>query len=254
MPADSLAGKVAIVTGAAGGIGASYAGRLAQLGATVVVVDLDLDGAEGVAKKLKADGYPAWAAAADISNPEHAAEVARQAIERAGTVDILVNNAAIYRGFNRSLAEDIDLNEWQRMIDVNVNGTYFMCRAVIPQMRQQRSGKIVNQSSGAALLCRGMSLHYTLSKAAVLPLTKVLARELADHGITVNAIAPGIIDTPATAETFSDAERQAVIPTIPMKRIGQTEDLLGVLEFLCTDASSYITGQTIVVDGGMVTL
>jgi NAD(P)-dependent dehydrogenase (short-subunit alcohol dehydrogenase family) len=254
MTAAILDGRVAIVTGAAGGIGAAYAGHLASLGATVVVADLDGEGADAVAKELAANGHRAWGAEVDISIPEQAAEVARQAVERAGSIDVLVNNAAVYRGFKRSLAEDIDQREWDRMMEVNVGGTFNMCRAVIPQMRHQRKGKIVNQSSGAALMCRGMSLHYTLSKAAILPMTKVLARELADCGVTVNAIAPGIIDTPATLDTFSEAERAAVVPTIPMKRLGQVEDLLGALQFLCTDASAYVTGQTIVIDGGIVTL
>src|SRR5260221_7829993 len=166
--AMELDGKVAVVTGAAGGIGSAYARRLAQLGATVVVADLDGEAAHTVSKELEADGLKAWSAVVDIAVPEQCAEVVRQAVERAGSVDVLVNNASIYRGFNRAFAEDLDLTEWHRMIDVNINGTFYMCRATIPQMRKQRSGKIVNQSSGAAMFCRPKSLHYTLTKAAMI--------------------------------------------------------------------------------------
>ena len=248
----TLAGKTAIITGAAQGIGYAYAERLGQLGAIVVVADIDGEAAEAAVKRLRADGLEGWAATVDISKSQETAEVARQVVERQGAIDILVNNAGLYRGFTRSRADEIDLGEWQRMLDVNVSGTYYMCRAVIPQMRNQGSGKIVNQSSASGLACRGMSLHYSLTKAALVPLTKVLSRELAEYGVCVNAIAPGMIDTEATSGTFSEQERAAIIPMIPMRRAGTTDDLVGVLEFLCSAASDYLTGQTILVDGGVV--
>jgi NAD(P)-dependent dehydrogenase (short-subunit alcohol dehydrogenase family) len=249
-----LDNRVAIVTGGAAGIGAAYAQRLSELGATVVIADLDGAAADQRAKQLEAGGGRAAGVALDISQPREAAEVVDRIVKDYGSVDVLVNNAGMYRGFRRSPAEDIELADWGRMLDVNISGTFYMCRAVIPHMRRQRSGRIINQTSTAAFACRPMSLHYSVSKAALIPLTKVLARELAEAGITVNSIAPGFIDTEATAATFSEAEREAVVPMVPMKRAGTPADLTGVVEFLCSPASAYMTGQTLVVDGGMITL
>lgn len=252
--AGKLAGKVAVVTGAAGGIGAAYAGHLARLGSTAVVADIDAEGAATTAKELVAEGLKASARSVDISDPASAAALARSVVEKEGSIDVLVNNAAVYRGLQMEVAEDIDLDYWRRMVDVNISGTYYMCRAVIPQMRRQGSGKIVNQSSIATWLGAPLALHYCTTKAAVVTMTKVLSRELGEDGINVNAIAPGLILTPATLETIPEMMQEMYLMNASIKRPGTPEDLLGALEFLCSSDSDYVTGQTLVVDGGIVTL
>ncbi|MEW6473521.1 MAG: glucose 1-dehydrogenase [Actinomycetota bacterium] len=249
-----LTGRVAVVTGSAQGIGRAYAQHLAQLGAQVVVADIDEAGAQAAAKELADTGVQAFAAGVDIADPASTERLVETVIERCGSVDVLVNNAAVYRGLQMTPAEEIDLDYWRRMMDVNINGTYYMCRAVIPHMRQQGHGKIVNQTSIAAYLAAPLASHYAVSKAAVVALTKCLARELGEDGINVNAIAPGVIGTPATMEAVPEPMRDMLVMNAALHRIGQPEDLLGALEFLCSDMSDYLTGQTIVVDGGVVTL
>jgi 3-oxoacyl-[acyl-carrier protein] reductase len=151
-------------------------------------------------------------------------------------------------------AEDVDLAAWHRIFDVNVNGTFHMCRAVIPHMRRQGSGKIVNQSSVGAQLAPPNGLPYCTTKAAVITMTKVLAKELGEDGINVNAIAPGVINTQATRDTIPEMMQEMLVLNAAIKRVGTPEDLLGVLELLCTAAGDYITGQTIIVDGGVFML
>lgn len=249
-----LDGKVAIVTGAAQGIGEAYARHLAGLGATVVVADIDSERAEQTAKQLVADGFSAVAERVDISDSASAAALAESVVERSGSIDVLVNNAAIYKGLQMDVAEEIDLDYWRRMVDVNINGTYYMCRAVIPQMRRQQSGKIVNQSSIAHYIAAPMALHYCTTKGAVVAMTKALASELGEDNIYVNAIAPGIIGTEATMTSVPAMMQDMLVMQAPIKRMGTPEDLLGALEFLCTSASDYVTGQTLVVDGGVFKL
>lgn len=249
-----LEGKVAIVTGSAQGIGAAYARRLGQLGATVVIADIAEDASKKCAEELSSEGIDAVAHRVDIADHESTEELIADTIRDAGKVDILVNNAAMYAGLTMDSAEDVDLGYWRKMVDVNITGTYLMCRAVIPSMRAQESGCIVNQASIAAYLGSPLSIHYTTTKAAVIGMTKVLARELGEDNIRVNTIAPGVIDTPATQGAVPSMLQEMLILNAALGRLGQPEDLLGVLELLCSDASSYITGQTFVVDGGVYTL
>jgi NAD(P)-dependent dehydrogenase (short-subunit alcohol dehydrogenase family) len=171
-----------------------------------------------------------------------------------GSIDVLVNNAAIYKGMQMEIAEEIDIDYWRRMVDVNVNGTYFMCRAAIPHMRRQRSGRIVNQSSIAPYIAAPMALHYCTTKGAVLAMSKALASELGEDNIRVNCIAPGMIGTEATMTSVPAMMQEMVVMQAPLGRMGTPEDLLGALEFLCTSASDYVTGQTLVVDGGVFKL
>jgi len=246
----SLDGKVAIVTGAAQGIGAAYARHLATCGATVVLADIDDDLVAQTAEKIAADGLGAWAAGVDIADPDRCHALVSDVVERSGQVDVLVNNAAIYQEVRSTPAEEIPVDVWRRIVDVNINGTYFMCRAVIPHMKARGSGVIVNQTSGSVFVAPPGMAHYVTTKAAAIPLTQVLARELGAHGIRVNAIAPGLTDTPATHAVASDAVIQMSVAGIAMGRLATPDDLCGTLEFLCSDASAFLTGQTIAVNGG----
>jgi NAD(P)-dependent dehydrogenase (short-subunit alcohol dehydrogenase family) len=250
----ALEGKVAIVTGAAQGIGAAYARRLAEIGATVIVADIDEKGATETAEKLVSDGLKALSERIDISDPTQAEALMAKAAGELGSIDVLVNNAAIYKGMQMEIAEEIDIDYWRRMVDVNVNGTYFMCRAAIPHMRRQRSGRIVNQSSIAPYIAAPMALHYCTTKGAVLAMSKALASELGEDNIRVNCIAPGMIGTEATMTSVPAMMQEMVVMQAPLGRMGTPEDLLGALEFLCTSASDYVTGQTLVVDGGVFKL
>jgi NAD(P)-dependent dehydrogenase (short-subunit alcohol dehydrogenase family) len=246
----TLDGKVAIVTGAGQGIGAAYARHLAGCGATVVLADIDENLAAQAAEKIAADGATAWAAGVDIADPDQCRLVAADVVERTGRIDVLVNNAAIYQEVRSTPAEEIPVEVWRRIVDVNVNGMYFMCRAVIPCMKAQGNGVIVNQTSGSVFVAPPGMAHYVTTKAAAIPLTQVLARELGPHNIRVNAIAPGLTDTPATHAVASDAVIQMSVAGIAMGRLATPDDLCGTLEFLCTDASAFLTGQTIAVNGG----
>jgi NAD(P)-dependent dehydrogenase (short-subunit alcohol dehydrogenase family) len=250
----ALEGKVAIVTGAAQGIGAAYARRLAEIGATVIVADIDEKGATETAEKLVSDGLKALSERIDISDPTQAEALMGKVAGELGSIDVLVNNAAIYKGMQMEIAEEIDIDYWRRMVDVNVNGTYFMCRAVIPHMRRQRSGRIVNQSSIAPYIAAPMALHYCTTKGAVLAMSKALASELGEDNIRVNCIAPGMIGTEATMTSVPAMMQEMVVMQAPLGRMGTPEDLLGALAFLCTSASDYMTGQTLVVDGGVFKL
>jgi NAD(P)-dependent dehydrogenase (short-subunit alcohol dehydrogenase family) len=246
-----MKGKVAIVTGAAQGIGAAYARHLASLGATVLVADLDEAGAKETAAGI---GGTAKAAHVDIADPDACETLANEVVAKDGRIDILVNNAAIYRDIRMTPADEIPVDVWRRVIDVNINGMYFMCRAVIPHMKRQKSGCIVNQTSGSIWVCPPGMAHYVTSKAAAIPLTKVLARELGPFGIRVNAIAPGLTDTPATHEVASDEVIQMSAGSAPLGRLATPEDLCGALEFLCSDAAAFVTGQTLAVNGGSAML
>jgi NAD(P)-dependent dehydrogenase (short-subunit alcohol dehydrogenase family) len=246
----TLDGKVAIVTGAAQGIGAAYAAHLAGCGATVVLADIDENLAAQTAGKIADDGATVWAAGVDIADPDQCRVVVTDTVERAGHVDILVNNAAIYQDVRSTPAEEIPIDVWRRIVDVNVNGMYFMCRAVIPHMKERRSGVIVNQTSGSVFVAPPGMTHYVTTKAAAIPLTQVLARELGPHNVRVNAIAPGLTDTPATHAVAPDPVIQMSVAGIAMGRLATPDDLCGTLEFLCSDASAFLTGQTIAVNGG----
>ena len=246
----TLDGKVAVVTGAAQGIGAAYARHLAQCGSTVVLADIDENLAEGTAEAVAAGGATAWAAGVDIADPDQCRVLVSDVLDRTGRLDILVNNAAIYQEVRSTPAEEIPVDVWRRIVEVNINGTYFMCRAVIPHMKERGSGVIVNQTSGSVFVAPPGMAHYVTTKAAVIPLTQVLARELGPHGVRVNAIAPGLTDTPATRAVAPEPVIQASVAGIAMGRLATPDDLCGTLEFLCSDASAFVTGQTIAVNGG----
>lgn len=252
MTTNRLEGKVAIVTGAAQGLGKAIAVELASEGASVIITDIQSELVSFAVEDLKSKGYIAVGSTTDISDADQVEAMVAFAIEKFGTVDILVNNAGLMR--TTKPVESINLSEWQTMINVNVTGVFLCMKAVLPILKAKKQGKIVNVSSSAG---RSMSTfngaHYTTTKAAVLGLTRHSANEAAPYNININAIAPGSFDTEGGRELLGDAPQSfldAAEQKIPLKRFGKPEDVGKLVLFLSTDDSSYITGATIDINGG----
>jgi len=246
-PVKRLEGRVAIVTGGGHGIGKAYARRLAEEGAGVVIAELDGAAAEHVAAAVGG-----LAVRTDVAEEASVAEMARRTLERYGRIDILVNNAAIFASVPMSRApfDQIDPAEWDRMMAVNLRGTWLACRAVIPQMRKQHYGKIINISSGTALKGSASRIHYVTSKAGIIGFTRTLAMEVGKDNICVNCIAPGSTLSEENADEALIRYRQAAASTRALQRMQRPEDLVGAVAFFASSDSDFITGQTLVVDGG----
>ena len=246
-----LEGKVAVVTGAAQGIGSVYATALADEGAAVAAVDLQADGIAKVADHIGSAGGSAVAVEADVSDQASTERMAEAVTKAFGGIDILVNNAAIYSGLKLGDPFAVDPAEWDRVMAVNVRGPWLCSRAVAPSMRARGGGRIVNQSSVAAW--GGPSLiHYAVSKAGVIGLTRSLAKFLGPDKITVNAIAPGFMETDATLSMIPANRLEQLVAMQPVRRMGTPEDLTGALVYLCSDEAAFITGQVLIVDGGTI--
>lgn len=242
-------GKVAIVTGAARGIGETYARTLAGEGAAVVVADLDVEGAARVAKEIEGDGGRATAVSVDVSDPASTEAMAAAAVEAHGGIDLLVNNAAIYGGMEMNTLLGIDWDYYQRFMNVNLNGALLCTRACYRSMRKRGGGAIVNQSSTAAWLYSGF---YGLAKVGINGLTQQLAHELGGMNIRVNAIAPGPTDTEATRSVVPQEFIDEMVKGLPLKRQGTTQDMANMCVFLLSDDASWVTGQIFNVDGGQI--
>lgn len=247
-----LKDKVVIITGAAQGIGATYAKALAAEGAKVVIADV-LDGAP-LAGEIAATGAEAIAVRADVADEASAKAMAEAAVERFGRIDVLVNNAAIYASLEIQPFEDIDPAEWDKVMAVNVRGPFICARAVTPYMKERGYGRIINISSGTPFKGTPGLLHYVTSKGAVLTLTRALARELGEHGIAVNTLAPGLVLSEGVIanEAMRDKLTGPVLASRALKRDQTPEDLIGPLLFLASDESAFMTGESVVVDGGSV--
>jgi NAD(P)-dependent dehydrogenase (short-subunit alcohol dehydrogenase family) len=246
----TLKSKVAIVTGAGGGIGRRFAEALGRAEASVVLADINGEAAEAAALELREEGLEALAVATDVTNESSVARMASAAVSRFGGVDILVNNAALMAELPSNLPLiDFRLEEWDRAFRVNLTGALLCIRAVVPSMKQRKGGKIINQSSGGAFL---PGHAYGISKLALLGLTNHMALELGPFNITVNAIAPGMISSEAGQRARPTGMVEYYAPTIPLKPVGDPEDLVGALLFLASSASDWVTGQTICVDGGWI--
>jgi len=242
-----LAGRTALVTGSTRGIGLAIARRLAAEGAAVAVNGRSQEQAEAVAAELRAQGAQAYGFGADLTDGEQAEALVEKVIERFGQLDILVNNAGATRDtlFVRMKPED-----WQYVLDVNLKSVMHCTRAAVRHMIRRRYGRIVNISSVVALTGNPGQTNYTAAKAAVIGFSRSLARELAGRNITVNVVAPGYIRTDMTAQ-LSQELQQKYIEQIPMGRVGDPEDVAYAVAFLASDESKYITGHTLVVDGGL---
>jgi 3-oxoacyl-[acyl-carrier protein] reductase len=242
-----LSGKVALVTGAAQGIGRTVALLLAQKGADIVVSDINLEKAEETAKEIEAIGRRAVAIRVDVANLNEVERMIEAILERFGQIDILVNNAGIARD---KLILRMTEEDWDAVLNVNLKGTFNCTKAVIRHMSKQRRGKIVNIASVVGEMGNVGQANYAASKAGVIGFTKTIAREFAQRGINVNAIAPGYIETPMT-EVLPERAKEELRRMIPMERLGRPEDVAEAVLFLVSESSSYITGQVLNINGGI---
>ena len=243
-----LADKVIIVTGGAKGIGRAYCLRAAEEGARVVVADI-VDPKPTV-KEIEARGAQALGVECDVAREEDTRRLATETLTRFGRIDVLVNNAAIYGVLKRRPFMEIPVEEWDRVMAVNLRGLFLAARAVFPAMKAQGKGKIINIASSTFFKGVPDYIHYTTSKGGVVGFTRSLARELGDFGIRVNAIAPGFTLSGENEKNISEERKQANIQTRMLKRAELPEDIVGTFVFLASDDSDFITGQTILVDGG----
>ena len=244
-----LKDKVAIVTGAAKGLGRAFAIGMAKEGAKIMVVTRkDLANLGKTVREIEAMGGVAKAFQADVAIEKDVIKMAEETVKVFGKIDILVNCAAIYDGLVRKFFTEIDPNEWDQVMTVNVKGPWLCTRAVFPYMKEQGEGKIVNLSSEVFFNGSPSLVHYVASKGGVIGLTRALATELGPHNININAVAPGFTDTEASRHV-ADVTKYDVSKT-PLRRLEQPNDLLGAVIFLASDESNFITGQTLLVDGG----
>ena len=246
---ERLKDRVAIVTGAAQGIGKALALGLSREGAKLVIADIHQDNAVAVKDEIRAAGAMALAIATDVSDEMSVEAMVENCIEEFGKIDILINNAGI---FPVSSVEDMKEEEWDRVIGTNLVGAFLCSRAVASKLIEQESGRVISITSGRAFQGAKNAAHYASSKAGIIGFSKALALELAPHRITVNVICPGITDTAQPRGHQSEEQIYAQGQKIPLGRIGQPEDLVGTAVFLASDAAAFITGQTIIVNGGSI--
>ena len=249
-----LRGKIAIVTGGAKGIGAHYSRALAAHGARVMIADIE-DGATLAADIIQQHGPEAAASSVtDVSDETAVKMLVERTVERFGRIDILVNNAALYAKLHPRNYDDWDIATWDRVMAINVRGPWLMARHVAPVMIAQKSGKIVNIASGAPYKGVPRMLPYVTSKGAIIAFTRALSRELGEHGIAVNSLSPGYILSETGLENTQhvEEERIPVRNSRAFKRDAYPEDLIGALIFLASSDSDFVTGQSLVVDGGAV--
>lgn len=246
--APRLAGKRVIVTGGAQGLGREFALHLAGLGAQVLAADVDSERLRETAGLARDRGTPIHTSVADVTDPADARALAQTALESMSGLDTLVNNAAVVASLTRRPFDEIPDDEWDRVLEVNLKGTWLCAKALLPLLREAGTGTIVNLASEVALSGSPGLAHYVASKAGIIGLTRTLARELGPAGIRVNALAPGFISSPGSAGMLSGSQYD--VSTTPLGRVGHPEDLLGALVFLISDDSAFVTGQILVVNGG----
>jgi 3-oxoacyl-[acyl-carrier protein] reductase len=246
---ERLKNRVAIVTGAGQGIGRALALGFAREGAKVVVADVNEENAASVKSEVKALGGTALAACTDVSNEDSVQTLVDKSLREFGKLDVLINNAGI---FPVSSVEEMKEEDWDRVIGTNLVGAFLCSKAVAGKFLQQGSGRIISMTSGRAFQGAKNAAHYASSKAGIIGFSKSLALELAPRQITVNVICPGITDTAQPRGHQSEEQIYAQAQKIPLGRIGQPEDLVGTAVFLASDAAAFITGQTVIVNGGSI--
>lgn len=241
-----------IITGAAHGIGKAYARRFAEEGAHVVIADIDHQGGQAAAKALTDAGFSAWARTTDVRIYSDVEGLMREAVDKFDRVDVLLNNAAIYvtQKLWKGAVEDLDLAEWDRVIEVNLKGVFLCSKAVIPIMKRQRSGKIINIASGTFFSGSGNMPHYTTAKGGVVALSRVMARQLGEYGINVNCMTPGstMSEDSVTEEVLK--RREGSVEKRAFRRIETPADIVGTALFLASSDSDFVTGQLLIVEGG----
>lgn len=243
-----LNGKVAIITGAGRGIGKATAYRMARAGANVVVADIDIENAIDTAEKLTDRLRASIAVKVDVADGKSVKSMVHKALNSYGRVDILVNNAGI---MFRTRFQNISIKEWENLIKVNLTGPFLCTQAVVPVMKENKFGRIVNISSSAGRSVSTLGgVHYTATKAGLLGFTRAVAKEVASFGITINSVCPGLIDTKMARDTTTKDEMKTFMNSFPIKRLGTPEEIGDLVIFLCSDKSSYITGASIDINGG----
>jgi 3-oxoacyl-[acyl-carrier protein] reductase len=247
-----LIGRVAIVTGAGRGLGKAYANRFAEEGAKVVIADLDGEGASKTAAQLSKLGHEVLAIQADVTKEASMHALAKQTLDRYGRIDILVNNAARTTSGRTvgALFDQIDPEEWDLAMNVNLKGMWFACRAVVPQMRKQKYGKIINIGSALVWVGSADRIHYITSKAGVIGFTRVLAREVGKDGITVNCVAPGGTISQENTPESEIKRREGLAAKRAIPRLSYPQDIVGTVAFFASPDSDFVTGQTLLVNGG----
>ncbi len=245
---NQLAQKIAVITGAGRGIGRGIALKYAQEGAEVVVISRTQENSEKVAAEIRALGRKSWAFAVDVADAAAVNAAAEKILAEAGKVDILVNNAGVTRDGLLMRMSDAD---WDAVLDTNLKGAFLVTKAFSRAMIKARSGRIINISSVIGLIGNAGQCNYAASKAGLIGFTQACAKELAGRGITVNAIAPGFIQTDMTSE-LKEEMKAALLKQIPLGSFGEAEDIAGAALYLASPAARYVTGQVLTVDGGMV--
>jgi 3-oxoacyl-[acyl-carrier protein] reductase len=245
---NQLANQIAVVTGAGRGIGRAIALKFAAEGADVVCVSRTQENSEKVAAEIRALGHQAWAFAVDVADSAAVSAAAEKILAEVGKVDILVNNAGVTRDGLLMRMSDAD---WDTVLDTNLKGAFLVTKAFSRAMIKARAGRIINVSSVIGLIGNAGQCNYAASKAGLIGFTQSVAKELASRGITVNAIAPGFIETDMTSELKPEM-REAILKQIPLGSFGSAEDIAGAALFLASPAARYVTGQVLTVDGGMV--
>jgi NAD(P)-dependent dehydrogenase (short-subunit alcohol dehydrogenase family) len=243
--------QVIVITGAGRGLGRAYAERLVEQDASVCIAEIDEASGHATARNLTAKGADAIFVCTNVASPESVASMANSVLERWGRIDGLITNAALANSVGGATYDQIRPEDWDRIMQVNVRGTWLTCRAVAPHMQKQKRGSIVTISSDTAHWGSPRLLHYVTSKGAVEAFTRAMARELGPDGVRINCVAPGLLDNEATSGVPL-AKRQWNIENRAIPREGTLSDIVGLVSFLLSDEASFITGQVIVADGGLV--